>query len=478
MSATRARRHYGFEQMAERSVQVEKAMVEVQQICETVEDIAKIQNKALLSSFGISIESSDSSDESEPDDVPVSPNLCKLSPSLLELCRKTLAQSNYNWFQLQEVLETEPQCNSNGVLEKLFRDLPTLGFTKHHLELIAQSKEAHVAAQNDACKMEPTARALNGCIVTEPESDDPELIARLHDPLCESGQLLIAKRRKAIQRRTRHLRAKAVAERRFLSKKSSTRISRILSQCPDIGKVIESFVSEHNIGADAWHRTSVLTFDGNTRLPKKVTYERICLHLQDVYKHHFSYGSVVQFCVARNKRRLSAKRYHGVAKVTTRRARKGFTLKYNPDTHWSATFYKGLNSIQLKDGHDFCLVNRDDAMGFRLDTLTTCKQYGTPTVKGSEVLTTRTDYVSKYASTLQTTSYNFTSTQTTAEICVGVVKAPSTIHPKNPCQHSADLALLERLEELQPAFLHPDTGAPKAIDCVRVDGASDEGPKP
>ena len=180
--------------------------------------------------------------------------------------------------------------------------------------------------------------------------------------------------------------------------------------------------------------------------------------------------------IARNKRRLSSKRYRGVAKVTTRRARKGFTLKYNPDTHWSAAFYKGLNSIQLKDGRNLCLVNRDDAAGFRLDTLTTCKQYGTPTVKGSEVLTTRTDYVNKYPSTLQTTSYNFTSTQTTAEICVGVVKAPSSIHPKNPCQHSADLTMLERLEKLQPAFLHPDTGAPKSIDCVRVDGASDEGP--
>lgn len=175
---------------------------------------------------------------------------------------------------------------------------------------------------------------------------------------------MIAKRRKAIQRRTRRLRAKAVAEQRFLSKKSSTQISRILSQCPDIGKVIESFVSEHNIGADAWRRTGVLTFDGNTRLPKKVTYECIRLHLQDVYKHHFSYGSVVQLCVARNKQRLSAKRDHGVAKVTTRRARKGFTLKYNPDTHWSATFYKGLNSIQLKDGRDLCLVNRVMLRGF------------------------------------------------------------------------------------------------------------------
>lgn len=28
--------------------------------------------------------------------------------------------------------------------------------------------------------------------------------------------------------------------------------------------------------------------------------------------------------------------------------------------------------------------------------------------------------------------------------------------------------------ELQPAFRHPDTGAPKSIVCIWVDGASDE----
>ena len=76
----------------------------------------------------------------------------------------------------------------------------------------------------------------------------------------------------------------------------------------------------------------------------------------------------------RNKRRMSSKRYRGVAKVTTRRARKGFTLKYNPDAHWSAAFYRGLGTIQLRDGRNMVLINRDDASGFRLDTLTTCKQ--------------------------------------------------------------------------------------------------------
>lgn len=162
--------------------------------------------------------------------------------------------------------------------------------------------------------------------------------------------------------------------------------------------------------------------------------------------------------------------------VTTRRARKGFTLKYNPDAHWSAAFYRGLNMIQLKDGPDICLINRDDASGFRLDTLTTCKQYAQPVVKGKDVLTTRTDYVNKYPSTLQTTSYNFTRTDTTMEACVGVVKAPSIIHPKNPCQHASDLEMLEDKEELKPVFVNQGTGDFKAVDCVRVDGASDEGP--
>ena len=45
--------------------------------------------------------------------------------------------------------------------------------------------------------------------------------------------------------------------------------------------------------------------------------------MQEVYKRKFGYGTVVQLCVARNRRRLSATRYKGVAQVTSRRARKG-----------------------------------------------------------------------------------------------------------------------------------------------------------
>lgn len=90
---------------------------------------------------------------------------------------------------------------------------------------------------------------------------------------------------------------------------------------------------------------------------------------------HFAYGTVVELCVARNKHHHSAKRYRGLANVTSHRARKGFTLRYNPDTHWSAAFYKVLGQIQYSDGRNMLNINRDDATDFRLDTLTTCLLY-------------------------------------------------------------------------------------------------------
>lgn len=77
-----------------------------------------------------------------------------------------------------------------------------------------------------------------------------------------------------------------------------------------------------------------------------------------------SYGSVVELCVSRNKRRQSAKHYKGLAKVTSRRARKGFNIRFDPDSHWSGSFYKGLNGFQYKDGSNAFILNRDDAAGF------------------------------------------------------------------------------------------------------------------
>ena len=229
------------------------------------------------------------------------------------------------------------------------------------------------------------------------------------------------------------------------------------------------------MGADRWRRTGVLTFDGNEKMQKKVTFEKIREHLCDTYNETFSYGTVVQLCIARNKRHRAAKNYHGVAKVTSRRARKGFQLKLNPDAHWSSAFYKALDFVQFKDGTNITIINRDDAAGYRLDTLATNSQHRTLVVRGKQTVTTHTDYVNRYPSVLQTTNYNFTGTKTTGELYAGIVK-PVKIFPKNPAQHFADLKMFSSIPELQPAFINPISGDAKEIECIRVDGAGDEGP--
>lgn len=494
MTATAVRRAYGFEKMGARALSVEAALSEVRQIREVIADLASAKDKAMLESFGIQIPDDSSSSDEEIEEETLSlddlqelsvgcskslvsteiiqpqPGSPHMKPVDLKL---VLEQCKHNWFEIIERLHIQGESHPDN--EAILSEISQLELDAPSLQLLEQSRLAYLAAENDMYEQQHTARALNGEIVSESESDDPESYVMITDPLSEEGKLLIKKKRAAIHRKMKRQQAKATAERRLLSRKVTKRVSQIIKECPDIGKTIETFVQSCNVGADAWRRTGVLTFDGNVHLKKKATYQRIRLHLQEVYHRKFSYGTVVQLCIPRNKRRMSAKRYQGLAKVTSRRARKGFSLKFNPDAHWSAAFYKGLNDLQYTDGIDLININRDDATGFRLDTLTTCKQYTTPVVQGHEVLTTRTDYVNKYPSNLQTTSYNFTATGTTQEVCAGVVKAPK-IHQKSPAQHAADLEFLETVSELAPVFINLKTGLPKAVECVRVDGACDEGP--
>ena len=103
MTATRARHQYGFDRMIERSSSVEEAMIEAQQIRETVKHIACIEDQALLATFGINDKSSCSSSEEYDVDEPDGQKPYELSPKIFALCRKTLTDSNFNWFQLKEV---------------------------------------------------------------------------------------------------------------------------------------------------------------------------------------------------------------------------------------------------------------------------------------------------------------------------------------------------------------------------------------
>ena len=141
----------------------------------------------------------------------------------------------------------------------------------------------------------------------------------------------------------------------------------------------------------------------------------------------------------------------------------------NPDAHWSNAVYQGLDDLQLKDGCDQVILNRDDAAGFRLDTTYTHKQHKGIQLIDQPDLTTRTDFVHNYSALLQTLSYLFPETGTTPKVCVGVVK-PRVVYEKCSTQHMADVQMLESREELSSVFKCPD-GNPKSVWSVRVDGA-------
>ena len=362
MTATMARRTYGFEDMSAHAVCVESVLSEVKQIREAIDELANTQESLLLSQLGFNVQPDSSTDlstddSSENDAFAVQcVEQCDKINSYTRYCHgmdeddgnmhSLLMKCKYNWFEFLEQYQSNSLSDAAIDVSSLFNEVSKLKIDTAAFQLLEQSYQAFHAVDTDMYEQDQIARIVNGEIVSESESDDPEKYVGLLNPFSESAKSLVVKRRQQIRRRARRQKAKAVAERRFLSRKISKKGSRILKECPDVGKTIEAYVQDRNVGADAWRRTGVLTFDGNVKLKQKATYEGIRLHLQEVYNRNFSYGTVVQLCVARNKRRKSAKRYQGVAKVTSRRCRKGFTLKFNPDAHWSAAFYRGLNTIQ------------------------------------------------------------------------------------------------------------------------------------
>ena len=453
-SQTSARKLLGLDSMKRRTAEIERCTKEAKEIREAIDEMAMVEIRSLAINHGLSgseDECDSGSDVKEANLEGILTDEQKIK--LIELLR----ESKCNWFEFISRIESDSKENLHKECQWFYRDLPNYDLSNEEVELTQHSYTAFKCDEEQhSYNREKIAQMLNGDIVTDSESDNPDLY---HN----DKELAIKKKVESLKRSARRRKAKRIAGRKFLTQSYSKRANSILEKYPDIGQSIEEYVQSCNVGADMWRRTGVLTFDGNTRVKKKATYKRIKDYLEDRYGRTFSYGTVVELCVARNKRRKSSQRYKGVAKVTSRRARKGFTLRYNPDTHWSAALYRGLNSLQFTDGKDIVNINRDDASGFRLDTLFTHKQYSALTVEGKEVLGTRTDYVNKYKSILQT-SYNLNGTKTTGELCAGVVKAHG-IYPKNPAQHAADLKMLLRKDELRPAFVNPDTDLPKSITC-------------
>ena len=540
LSHTKLRQLYGFENLKRRQDKVENALREMREIREAVASIASIQEKAVLQSFGIEVESDEDleHDESETDpdadgeedsalNAVENTSLSELIPATLnesedrlvsetdsafnvseiglapsqnpdigdmahqfslskEITESACYQNSHqlmdilkscelNWFSFVEVIKEKMKDYSKEAIDQLLLDfsgqLHLFNLDEREELIIEQSRQAFLLARR---LDENNSDADDEAVLSEAEEMEVDW-GNIHDPLQKEAQSAIIQKIRNLRLGAKRKAAKKIAEERFLRRRRGKNVSKILKECPDIGQTIENYVTSAGAGADSWRRTGVLTFDGNRKVQKKPTFSRIKEHLEMVYNRKFGYGTVVELCVARNKRRKSSTRYRGLARVTCRRARKGFTLRYNPDQHWSAAFYRSLDALHLRDGNDILNINRDDQAGFRLDTLATHNKRATLCIAEEVPLTTKSDYVNKYPSTLQTTSYNFLGTGTTAEICAGVVKAVP-LHSKNPAQHFNDLNEIETYLDVQPAFFNCLSGERKTKVCVCVDGGHDEGP--
>ena len=131
--------------------------------------------------------------------------------------------------------------------------------------LLKQSYQAFVNYNNThQCDSNRTASILNGIIVTDSESDDPDQYIALDMSIAHAGTSFYRKKkRKAIRCRAQYLISNTIANRNFLQRKRSTHSITIIKQFPTIGKEIKDYVKSCNVGADAWRHTGVLIFDGN-----------------------------------------------------------------------------------------------------------------------------------------------------------------------------------------------------------------------
>ena len=75
---------------------------------------------------------------------------------------------------------------------------------------------------------------------------------------------------------------------------------------PEVGKEIENFVTECGAGTDAQQRIGVITFNENRKMQKKQTFKHEKEHLEEKFKIKISYGSLVQLCTARNRRKSAS----------------------------------------------------------------------------------------------------------------------------------------------------------------------------
>ena len=228
-----------------------------------------------------------------------------------------LRENMYNWFAFIAELEI------------LYRDLTKEGLEQMSHVFVNYLSDTHLNTEETTRWQESRQAYLTtksqtiseeqhrvGEVWTDSESDNPEDWVDLTTRgslQSKAFQEMIKKKKAAFARLKKRMIAKEVTRKALLKRKVPKSVSKTLRKFPNIGKDIEAFAKENRIGADAWRRTGVLTFSGNLKRGPKITYNRIKQHLEKKYCTKIAYGTIVQLCLAHNKRRLSARRYWGIA---------------------------------------------------------------------------------------------------------------------------------------------------------------------
>ena len=316
-SNTKLRSIYGFEDIQRRKQRVENALREAREIRQAVDSIANIQEKAVLSSFGIQVDSDDSDEdeesesdteneegnnnrESHEDDrvngtneesavvidiahqfplnnqITDTGSVYQNSHELMDLLRAC----ELNWFLFVEVLKQKLNSYTKAVIDQILLDFSG----QLHLPKLNEREESIVEQSRQAYLLSERLRVNHSdvdddAIMSETEESSADW-GNIHDPLQTEARNIISQKVKQLKRNARRKAAQRIADARFLRRKSGKNVGKILKECPGIGSTIENYVKNSGVGADSWRRTGILTFDGNRKVEQKATFSTIKEHLE------------------------------------------------------------------------------------------------------------------------------------------------------------------------------------------------------
>ena len=346
--------------------------------------------------------------------------------------------------------------------------------------------ELMMKSLNDAVNQREKDVILN-VIVDDDDDDDDEgvdkfrrqaLLAKTEDEYIEA----VKQGRAKIIRRLEYRRKMLAAEKTAL-KRPRAYVGKLRKDFPGVGKFLEDVCKESQIGADRWRRTGHLTLEqgiGVGKIGSRLTFKTMKKRIEEHYVGQIiSLSSVKRLCIARNARHRSSSWYLGWAGIVSRKVKKGRPQLFNPDAHWSASFYLGLDHLYFATDEDKSVVNRDDQAGKRLHSTFDNSSRKSMMMRDKPTLTTTSDYLfAEIKGAIQPSNYLSTGFRChgAQTRLLSVVKA-NEVHPKSPMQHYTDLCDIVTDHPKMKDCFYNSQGNRKKIELLMVDGGPDENPE-